>query len=454
MELNQNMIETLLIIILSTVLFFPLVSEIFKERSIFSLSISYLLGLAVWTYFFFILNTLGFPFTLKIEFSVYFSILILVCLTSFRRRIYMKKVALRSILVGYKKMLMRDKVLWLLLLILIVSSLIMNIYWPVKDWDSLVLYDFRAKIFALQGGFADILTQKYYLSYPPMTSLTHTLLYLLNPQASPMLLYFSYYISLLLIFYTSLRKLNINQRIALVSTTFLAGNGIIFEHSQIAYTNLLYMLFLFVGFVLVALWLKSKKASFLIFSSIFVGLSGWIRFTEPFWLVMIIAVSIILFMKKRFTLIPIYGFVAYILRYPWSSYLHKMIKSSLGSTDELSNSVQQVSKNINLSHIGIVVKYLYFYIFAEYGIILLIYLVLFCFNFVYLHKKLTKGFAFDLLVILGLVGSICIGTLIFSLTRQTWLEIGDSAKRMSMVLVPVVLFSTVKLVSMASEVKN
>ena len=62
-----------------------------------------------------------------------------------------------------------------------------------------------------------------------------------------------------------------------------------------------------------------------------------------------------------------------------------------------------------------------------------------------LWSVFNKTFIFDAAVISGIIIMIILGTFLFSLYQTSWADIGDSARRMSMVLVPILIFSSARL---------
>ena len=112
-----------------------------------------------------------------------------------------------------------EKVMLAVLAFIIVSSFLNTLYWPVSLWDSLVLYDFRAHIFAASGFMKEAFIDSYYINYPLLTSLGHTIVYLTGGE-SPQILHSLFYISLGAGFYGSLREF-VSRKIALLSTLIL-----------------------------------------------------------------------------------------------------------------------------------------------------------------------------------------------------------------------------------------
>jgi uncharacterized membrane protein YhaH (DUF805 family) len=93
-----------------------------------------------------------------------------------------------------------------------------------------------------------------------------------------------------------------------------------------------------------------------------------------------------------------------------------------------------------------VMVYLWKYIFSRYLILILVFTLT-----LFLLPKIIKNKNYDgiyvILVNIGLLVMITAGTYIFSLSVRGWREIGDSAYRMAMFLIPVTLFAIPVIIS-------
>ena len=98
-----------------------------------------------------------------------------------------------------------EKLLISLIVGLILFSVIENYIWPVTDWDSLALYDYRARLLADTGNFLDGIRRNYFLQYPPFTSLLHMIFYLMKITQAK--LWYSFlYTGFVATFYAILRR--------------------------------------------------------------------------------------------------------------------------------------------------------------------------------------------------------------------------------------------------------
>ncbi len=130
--------------ILNTIIFFPLVSKLIKNKSIIFLSsISFLLGSFITTYTLFLLFLLGFPLSA----FVYYSLLGCYALVNFSFFSTNFVNVIKQMPTNKKLILLPiEKILLTISIILFLLYTVYSIYWPVRDWDALTLYDFRAQV--------------------------------------------------------------------------------------------------------------------------------------------------------------------------------------------------------------------------------------------------------------------------------------------------------------------
>src|SRR3989344_533860 len=401
------------------------------------IALGYLLGIGFFTLFLFIANTLGIKYDL-INFSIIISFLITLGLLlnlRFKTASFLiQAISLQKIRNTFISLTEPDKYILVVITFLILSSFVINIYWPVSDWDSLALYDFRAKLFYISGYMDEAIKLGYFFGYPLLTSLSHMLVYLLGGE-NPMFLYSLYYASLLICFYYALKRAEIKRNIALIFTLLLASSGLIFEHSTWAYSNLPYSSYLFLGIVYAYLWQKKLENGLFIISAMLIGLSVWTRASEPFWLAIAFLVIIFSVIRRRFSIAFIYAAIIEIIRYPWFSFFSDKNGNSLSVEKNLSETIVSISIKLNTINILKVFDYLWKSVFSRYLLLVLI----FIFSVYYLprylkNKNYSVIFLFSSIFIL--IASIFIGTYTLIYSFETWDKIGDSAYRMSMFLIP------------------
>jgi len=412
------------------------------------ISLGYILGIGIFTFIWFLLNWMGIPYNLMNGLAILLSLNIILCVVD---RVFYKTREEKSIveLSFFKKLNMIEKFLLGIIVFLCISALVQNIYWPIRSWDSLVLYDFRAKIFAQTGFMQEAIAQGYFFSYPLLTSLAHTWVYLLG-GTNPSFLYGFYYISLLIILYSNFKKLKIGRIFILLLTVLVAISPRLFDHTQWAYTNLPYSIYIVLSSIYLYFGIKKKDFGAYIISALLIGLSTWTRMAEPFWLsCVIIAIASSLLIKKwlwPFLYISLVGLIMLcwkVFQLPFTV-VNTTVNNKL-STDVV-NQISPISPGVvqnfqisifkqtfNFIMTNVVEKYLIYFIFL--GIILII-------------KLLTKSkeWFFVAIIFIDLV-FIFIGTLVFVNSTPYWQDIPDSLSRMVMFIPALVIFLSAELLS-------
>ena len=319
---------------------------------------------------------------------------------------------------------------------IVVRSLILNLVWPPETWDTISLYDFRAlRFFETKSLASVILTTgsreeiSYNYSYPFLTSLSHSFVYIFDYN-NPRFLYTFFYISLVGSFFYILRR-KIGAGPALLFSGFLAADPEYVYHSTVEYTNLPYAVYFGLGALLAIYGITARKKGYLMLSAICIGLSTWTRSQEPFWIVPALLVMGSFFLRKKFASITPYLYVVIILffRQSWLSYVGSI---SRGMNWPDMNLVQ-TSFSIDIKKIALSILYAFkntLWRRKASFFILLLSLV-----HVFSEKRVTKYL--NELILLGLCLSIIfVGTYFFSVNFRWWDQIGDSVTRMSMFLLP------------------
>ncbi len=329
------------------------------------------------------------------------------------------------------------------IIIPIVASFILNTYWPVSTWDSISLYDLRGKIYA-RGELLTNLWQQvrenpqelsYYYSYPPTTSLAHSIEYLLSDNAV-MILYSFFYLVLVIVFYAFLAK-KIGRETALLFTLILAFNKTIFVHSTFAYTNLPYTTVIFSSLVALELYIRKDRREFFFLSLIFAILSIMMRSLDPFYF--LIAGFLLVHAVKKRRLIKdflIFMVVILIAKYLFDSYFARDIVALTGHQLPLQHISKKAVINafFNLSRMKEAIEYIYTAL-QDYYFYLLSFII-FSLLFIKSAKK-EIGLAF---FILFSVIILLPGVLFLSSYYEDWNRIPDSMARLMMILYPTILY--------------
>lgn len=404
---------------------------------------AFLFGIGISTLLMFCLSLLGIRITLisTMLTLVVGNICLVLLVKILKRSIYTRIESPIKIISKLSKL---EKVVAMVIALLVIGSLVVTIYFPVNAWDSLVLYDFRARIIAQEGFYAQIAKNfTYFDGYPLFTSLSHTFVYLFK-GTNPQFIYSLIYASFVSVFYANIRKFT-SRKVSLVSTLLLATTPLVFEHSTIAYTNLSYTVFLVLGFIYLFVWFTKKlPIGYLINSAILMGLSTWTRSAEPFWVINIILLIFISIyrLKKYYLSTIIYTIVFWLIKQPWSWVVYNSAKIGVGRNSPMVNEAKGfvtliLGSSLSWERLSNVTVYLYKNIVASWYPILYLFLLLIVLNFKNFTKRNSSLF---LIVILLNFALLAFSTYIFTFGFSEWGDISDSARRMAMFFMPLMIF--------------
>jgi len=425
----------LIIPFLLLLLFFGLlITVLIKTRVglVERLSLSYLLGIGVFTFFVFVFNLI-----FNVDYGVYNTLSILAGLCIVLFIIKHKDVIefFKGIKFEKKKPKLETIVFYIIILSVFIYTLLINLYWPISDWDALAMYDFRAKILLIDTNLIHAATSNdYFLGYPLLTSLSHLFVYQFG-LSNPKFVYSLLYVSFIIIFYHSLKRY-ISVKKAAFFTVILALSPEIFSHAAIAYTNLAYVVYLCTGTFYLYDWLKNRELSKLLLSGILIGLSTWTRSYEPFWLAPLFIVFLNVFKNRKWKDVASYLLVILTFYLPWKFFM-SFVNKSLGSpSSSVVPSYLMLLKSVSLERIALVGSYLYQYVFSTWGLLFLLFVGTML--IVLLSKRTNKIFLYITILFFAI---LFIGTYFFFIVYPEWQSIPDSARRMSMFLIPLMLYS-------------
>lgn len=322
----------------------------------------------------------------------------------------------------------------------ITGAFVKSLFWPVWLWDALALYDYRGKIFFDAQGIADSINISSLAphSYPPMTSLAHTFIYILGGiNANPQFIYPLFYLSLLVIFYITLKR-ECSTRVSLIITLFLTTIPAFVSFAANAYTNLPYAFYLGIGSVYLYRFIKEQNISLLIISGILMGLAGWTRSpTEQFFIANVLTVTIWCLVKRKFVYAPVLLVLIYSLfAIPWRIYTVEVLQVDAVSS-EVTNALQAgMSNPIDIGRFFTVLYLLWGSIKNVSGYILVMVLV----STMLFTKASKRNFYLFAILIINL-GIFLGGSYLFSLSWVDWKDsIRNSADRLSMIFAPIALY--------------
>jgi hypothetical protein len=346
----------------------------------------------------------------------------------------------RKITRGNKK---NDRIPLNLTIFILVSLILSLIFWsfsqtiifPPWEWDTLALYDFRGKLFALTQSLATgyLISQPtltaYNYVYPFSTSLMHTLFYI-GGGNNPQFIYTLFYCSLIFLLYGCVRR-RLDLIPSLVLTLFLASTPEILSPSVIAYPNIPYALFF--GFSTIYFWeyMEFKKSGYLFVSALLLGLSVWIRNTEPYWVVNVLFVLMYLIKEKRFRNLIVYFLIFFTLRQIWPIYQGYIFSHAPGITFNPPDPF-----TLDLRKIPQVLLFVLNYFIKDW----LLYLLVLFSSLFFFWKAIFKYWLILLWLSSYLLLSIA-GTFFFAVSFPWWNQVGGSAERVSVFFAPLILYA-------------
>lgn len=405
-----------------------------SEHKIEKLTLGFLLNLGIFTFLWFATNSLGIAYTKYSALAVLVILFILFASFNLSLKMSSRFEILKIKVSDFGKFNILEKIILTLIGLLIASSFVNNLYWPVKAWDSLALYDFRSIVFTKTGFMTQGIELGYFFQYPLFTSLFHTWARV-NGINNPMFFYSLLYLSLLSSFYFSLRK-GINKTLSLFWTFVVGTLPLIFEHSSIAYTNLPYSIAIILSIIYFDRYIKHNSRGLALASSLLLSISMWTRYTEPFWMGILFFVSIYLLYRKKIVLLASYLLLFFVSKYLWVNYL-----SSIGlndfSTANAPIDIVGIVRSISIGRIYEITKFINTNIFLSWGAILPIFLLVLIRNIYAKSKNSNLLLGLHLLVLLAILLG---GTYLFSFVFSGWSDIPDSATRMAMFFPPLFIY--------------
>lgn len=464
----------------SIFIFGYLLSNLFLPRIhvVERIGLSFLLGLGVFTFIIFCYSIFGVKISLQ---SVLLSLGTVIVSLYLLLSLFKRKLSFKVDMINFfKKTSSIEKAIILVILSVLTASFTIATYFPVYIWDALAIYDFRGRVIADTGLYMQIARNFYWFDgYPLFTSLSHTLVYLFGGE-NPQFLYSFIYSSFVFVFYGNIRRF-VERKNALLTSLLLTSIPLFFNHSTFAYTNLPYSVFITLSTFYLYIWF-AKKGSYghLIVSAILLGLSCWTRSTEPFWVVNLLVLlffigvqalrlSLGLLLRKwnnKFTNISLicgmqtnykikdlvrfaFAFVIYFLilfsfREPWIL-VNRYVSAKEGSFDKTVNITNEIGSYASLlsrtpidtERIYEVANYIYTFIIRSWYPVLFIFLFSIILN---LKKLFRKQSTFFLFIIMLYFGVLLYGTYIYTFGPSSWRAIPDSARRMAMFFIPLMVY--------------
>jgi len=284
-----------------------LFAGIFLPRSDFweRVSLSFGLGVGIITLLMFLISIAGIHLNKAVLLLLELSIL-----SALIARIRMARLSLflKPHLPNFNNLGLSGYLLWAAIICLVALSVAYNLYYPVYITDGLTTWDTKGRAIAAEGkvnveGFTLNLFNAR--EYPLLIPLAHAFVYILGGK-HPKIIYSLFYLSLILTFYFSLRKLIKDSKIAMIFTAMLATTPYIWWHSFLSIANLPTGYFYFAGTVLLLAALDSEPNGgnkalsprpwtldfglrTLVLSSLFYGFAAWTRLEFSYYFLLPLA---------------------------------------------------------------------------------------------------------------------------------------------------------------------
>lgn len=394
------------------------------------LGLSYLLGIGIYTFGIFLSNLVGLGFS---KFNSVALLVIFILISYIALRVRRIRLGMGDYAENFKKLRPLFIILSLGILASLLYNFIISVYWPIGDWDAIALYDFRAKVFLHSSNLASaIKSSGYFLGYPLLTSLAHTFIYQLGGE-NPKIIYFLFYLSFIIVFFGFSRRF-VNRETSILTTLLLSTQIQIFSHASIAYTNLPFTIYFSLSAFYLYVWIRQQKCSLLILSALLLGLSSWARSSEPFWLVNLAIVFIYSVKNKKLLYAVLYPLIFMFFYQIWKSYEAHFVSTIYSNPVSLvKGSLSVFFTNLSLERFREVLNFIFKYSVGGWNSLVLL-----------LGASVSLGFRYKirrdfLIILLGYILLLIFGTYVFSIIYPGWINIPDSARRMSMVFIPIII---------------
>lgn len=421
------MISAILILLVSCYFIlcgWPIANLTGKTILVERLGLAFLLGNGLTTFIWFLLYLLGIPLD-------FLSLLISGSITYLMGFFINKRFELKSPILPLPKLSIYQKALNLIIIVLLIISFVIGSYKPLIAWDSIALYDFRGHTIALNHSLKDLTEDSYYVSYPLLISLDHAIIYMLK-GVSAQGMHAIIFAAFIAVIYGRLASFS-SLLYAGIGSLLIILNKEIFAHSTYAYTNLPYIAYLITSILYsVSPTRKNKQLSFLILAGILTGLSTWVRSLEAFWFIPTFLILLQGWYLRALPLSIFAAIIGYSIRTVWTRFFaHVLTQINYPQVPLLARLTPSTLEHI---YTNIPVYYWYIYLNILYPYIGM-WMMVIPVGIISWQKRDFRLFLFLVSFILT-IAIVIAGTVFLSTYFPTWNEIGDSARRMILFIVP------------------
>jgi len=343
----------------------------------------------------------------------------------------------------------------IVLLIIVGISMFINLNKTSMDWDSISLFDARAKYFLNGVKFSEMgnytkydipENRPYYLLYPPFTSFTH-IVWKLSKSNIPVSVIYSGYLFALLYVLFSYSRGRFSGFLTALLIIVVGFNRDIFTISTLEYSNLPFTLYIIAGLLLLIKGLEEKSIWSMIMSGLLISSSVWIRQLEPVWMLISLSLLICGFISKRKDAIFCSLYIAAISALSYLSW--KSFVSGYSDTPTLIrygiNEFVRPIKGVSTGELITVV----IYTIKTWGLYMLAYLIAITLGIMKIKRVARYPDLSILLLFLTLtILFYFVGLYFMSFQKESWMILGNSLIRSSTFLVPIAaiyLFSSSKI---------
>ncbi len=291
------------------------------------ISYSFPIGLTINTLFMFVCDVIGFGFTEYVLFFASFAIIALNydLLYSYYQE-HKKDMKLPSLSLSNMNYAAAFLSIVILILFYIITS--KNLYWPTSEHDAIASFDKLGMVMALEGKIKISLFE-YNLQgsggiYPPLFHGGIAYLYLFG-ASSPKIISTLFYISLILGFYSLVKKY-VKPIMALFFTLLLAVAPELYSHAALLLSNLPATANVMIASLTLFIAIDKKEKSYLWLSAIFTAITLWTRNDTIGFAIAAIAIVFLSFYKsKDWKTIGGYALIAISTFVLWTLYLKLVI---------------------------------------------------------------------------------------------------------------------------------